>query len=228
MMVFQDRTWRWFGGFAVVAAFLLFVLTRGCSFAGGPVSGRVRDVDTLQPIEGAIVVVQWSGVAHGLAHSSYICFHVETAVSDKDGKFHMPLWLQAPPRWSIFGTSTMRDAYLPGYESVSTYKTYTESPEDVFMKKFTRGQAARFEYISHRVFGAMDCVNAEASLRNLYPLLKIAFREAKSLANSPNERAELNGMREMAATIWLAEPSDSPVEPEPLAKVPTQIRRDLE
>ncbi len=49
----------------------------------------------------------------------------------------------------------------------------------------------RFEYVSQRVFGGMDCVNAESSARNLYPLLKVAFREAKSLANSTQEQSEL-------------------------------------
>ncbi len=40
---------------------VLFVLSRGCSFAGGPVSGRVLDFDTGQPLAGAIVVVRWNG-----------------------------------------------------------------------------------------------------------------------------------------------------------------------
>jgi hypothetical protein len=229
MRILQDRARRrLFIGTSVGLAFVLFVLSRGCSFAGGPVSGRVRDLETLQPIAGAIVVVLWEGPAMGLVHSSSVCFHVETAVSDKDGKFHMPLWLQAPPVWSVFGTSTMRDAYLPGYESVSTYKTQSESPEDVFMKKFTGGEAARFEYISQQVFGAMTCGHAGTSARNLYPVLKAAFREAKALANSAQQNSEVDGMRRIAADTWLAKAAYGPYDPEPIMKVPEEIRRDLQ
>lgn len=229
MKIFQDRARRrWFIGIATIAALVLFVLSRGCSFAGGPVSGLVRDIDTLQPIAGAMVVAQWEGTAMGPVHSRSVCFHVETAVSDADGRYRMPFWFQAPPVWSVYGTTTIRDAYLPGYESVRTHQTQSESPEDVFMKKYAGSDAERFEYISRGVFGAMTCGHAGSSARNLYPVLRAAFREAKALASSAKENSKLEGMRRIAAKTWLARAANSISEPEPITKVPDEIRRDLE
>ena len=214
---------------AVAAAVVVFVLSRGCSFAGGPVSGRVLDLHTGQPLAGAIVVVRWNGAAMGLVHSSRVCFHVETAISDVDGRYRVSSWLQPPKPWAVWGASTTADAYRLGYESVRTQKTLTEAPDDVFMERSTGPSAEHFQYLNWQVSSSTGCDNAGASRRNLFALQKAAILEAKSLVRSEKDQENLEGMRRVAATDWLAAtPSYSQTYDRPLENLPVNVRRELE
>lgn len=65
---------------------LLLSLTTGCYV---PISGRVIDAETNAPIEGAVVLVEWTktkGVGFTYTESAMVA---ET-LSDKDGKFDLP------------------------------------------------------------------------------------------------------------------------------------------
>jgi len=67
-------------------------LSTGCSEAGAQATefrGRVIDQDTGQPIAGAIVVGKYMGSRGAEGASS--CNRVESAVSDQDGWFTMPI-----------------------------------------------------------------------------------------------------------------------------------------
>ncbi len=214
---------------AGAVAVVLFVLSRGCSFAGGSVSGRVLDFNTGQPIAGAIVVVRWNGAAMGLVHSSRVCFHVETAVSDVDGRYRVSSWVRPPKPWAVWGTSTIVDAYQRGYESVRTQKTQTEAPEDVFMERSTGTDAEHFQYLNWQVVSNTGCDNAGASRRSLFVLQKAAILEAKSLVRSEQDQGNLDGMRTVAATDWLAAtPSYPQTYLRPLENLPVNVRSELE
>jgi hypothetical protein len=66
---------------------LLIVLTiTGCYL---PMSGRVIDAETQQPIEGAVVLVEWTKT-HGLGEHWTESYKVAEVVSDKDGKVSLP------------------------------------------------------------------------------------------------------------------------------------------
>ena len=230
MTIHENRAWRRriIGG-AVSVAIVLLLLMRGCSVAGGPAWGHVEDIETHQPIAGAIVVVRWTGAAMGPVHSPRVCFHVETAVSDAKGRYFIPPWLQAPRAWAVWGSTTRSDAYLPGYESAGTQQTLTESPEDVFMKKFVGTDAERFEYIDKRVFSSMSCDNAGASRRNLFAAQKAAIHEAMGLARSEQDRRNLEGMRIVAAADWLAATQNyHETYRRPIENLPIDVRRELE
>src|ERR1019366_8738308 len=59
----------------------------------GLVDGRVINTETGEPIAGAIVAAKWMvSVSDGLADSSIVCSHVETAVSDAAGRYHFDAW----------------------------------------------------------------------------------------------------------------------------------------
>lgn len=60
--------------------------------SGLPFTGQVVDATTGKPIEGAYVVAQWASNA-GIADSRSICYHVETAVSDKSGRYRISGWI---------------------------------------------------------------------------------------------------------------------------------------
>lgn len=69
----------------LVVLVLTVVLTAGCYF---PISGRVIDAETDQPIEGAVVLVEWTKT-HGIGDHSTESYKVVEVVSDKEGKFEL-------------------------------------------------------------------------------------------------------------------------------------------
>ena len=91
-----------------LAAFAALLIS-GCSEAGPPATefrGRVIDQDTDQPIAGAIIVGKYIG-SRG-AEGSTSCNRVESAVSDQDGWFTLPL----DPR----DGGPLMEAYHHGYK----------------------------------------------------------------------------------------------------------------
>jgi len=215
-------------GFVALVVLLISFILR-LSFGGGPVNGRVIDVETNLPIKGAFVVARWQKSSFAPGHSTSYCYHVETAVTGEDGRYHVSRWWQFPPVAGSDGFEGV-DAYSPGYESVHSHTPEAEShPDDVYMKRFRGTDAERFEFITGRVFSGMSCTFARGgSQRNFFPLSKAALNEAKTLVRTEQQRKTLRGMRLSAAEDWLAAPLDSPVEPDPLSKLPAEIRRELE
>lgn len=62
------------------------LLMSGCYF---PMSGRVLDAETHQPIEGAVVLVEWTKtIGFGLTYTE--SYKVAETLSDKDGTFILP------------------------------------------------------------------------------------------------------------------------------------------
>jgi hypothetical protein len=199
--------------------------TYGCGMTGLPVSGRVWDASSGQPVRGAIVVVRWNGIAGTIATSQSVCVHVETAVSDDEGRYRTPWWWQKP-NWYANG-APFADAYLAGYESVHAHTPEAEAhPHDVYMKRFVGTAAERFEFISGRVFSGMSCLSGTPSERNLYFMKRAALTEAKALKVSGEQQA-LRGLRESAADSWLALPNDAPYDPDFMRLLPDSIREEL-
>jgi hypothetical protein len=158
---------------------------------------------------------------------------------------------------SLFGAGRTLDAYRAGHElteaplaffgqSDGTWIVYRRDgagesrvfrdmesarqsthPENVYLKAFAGTPDERFEFLRSRVFSGMSCNGAGASERNLYPLVKAAFQEARPLARSEKQIESLRILRDIAAYTWLARPSDSPGITDPMARVPEDIRRDL-
>jgi len=69
----------------IVILLLLFTLT-GCYL---PLSGKVIDADTQQPIEGAIVLAQWT-IQHGLGLTYHTVHKIVETETDKKGQFTLP------------------------------------------------------------------------------------------------------------------------------------------
>ena len=105
---------------------LCVVLCSGCAIFSSPLSAdpidsQVVDADTGQPIEGAVVVAHWELHQGSLTGDSLPCgaANVEEAVTDKDGRFHIPGW--GPTRFSCGdmrqGNPTLfvfKSGYSPG------------------------------------------------------------------------------------------------------------------
>jgi hypothetical protein len=239
----------------LVVLWLLAQSSTTHALSGSPIDGQVLEYDTGRPVPGAIVIARWVGNIVGSGQTP--CVHAESAVADADGTYRIASWSRLPPAL-ILGTSAMLNAYKSGFESVHSPLTYfgradgtwivnqrdptnaivrtfsdrasaeaATSPDNVYMKPFNGTEAERFQYL-RGVFGLSSCPSAGSSERNFYPALRAAYQKAKPLATSEKQKKDLRLMQKIAAGTWLALPSDAPYEANPLAKVPDQIRRELE
>jgi hypothetical protein len=72
---------------------LILLLNAGCSYAiryDGTYTGIVVDVDTRDPIEGAVVLGTWYTVAHTVAGGVSSYYDARETVTDKNGEFSIP------------------------------------------------------------------------------------------------------------------------------------------
>lgn len=96
-MIYKSRLG--FSLFTILAAAMLYLL-QGCSLVGAstlsadPIDSQVVDAETGKPIQGAVVVAYWELHPGSLGGDALPCAaaNVEEAVTDKDGKFHLPGW----------------------------------------------------------------------------------------------------------------------------------------
>jgi hypothetical protein len=244
----------------IIRGLLLLMLvtpTASRAMSGGAVDGQVLDYDSGEPVEGAIVVARWQGELFQIVQSQGVCVHAETVVSGARGRYHIEAW--AAPTVAL-GGSVGLDVYKQGYvsahgplgyvsldgrwvvfrtdgsrEIVQTFPDQESAkaathPNDLYLKRFTGTSAQRFEYIRVVVFTNARCFEAGPSQRNLYPLAKTAFQEAKALATTPDQIRSLRFMRVAAIDTWLALPGTTTgTEAETAAsRIPEEIRRDLQ
>ncbi|MBU5636704.1 hypothetical protein KOM00_08150 [Geomonas sp. Red69] len=107
------------------AAFSLMLVTATASQAVWPVyhepafDGKVLDIDTKQPVEGAVVVAIYNKRSIGAgAGQSAAVINIKEALTDKEGKFHIPSYttILAQPFTRQDRTGFL--IYKPGYASV--------------------------------------------------------------------------------------------------------------
>ncbi len=82
--------------------------------------GKILDIDTKQPVEGAVVVVEYKKATVGLgAGSISSIIEVRETLTDKDGNFCIPSYTTViqPFSWQIPNTVIV---FKPGYASLET------------------------------------------------------------------------------------------------------------
>lgn len=109
----------------IIAAFIT-LLSVATSEAGwliyheSELKGQILDIDTKQPIEGAVVVVVYQTATPGLgAGQGSSCIDVREALTDKEGKFLIPSYttIIQPFSWKIPGEVII---YKAGYASLTS------------------------------------------------------------------------------------------------------------
>ena len=71
----------------ILLALVVLAGSSGCAHSDGPYKGKVVELDTGKPIEGAVVAGQWT--IEPYVHSERICDTKET-ITDKNGEFELP------------------------------------------------------------------------------------------------------------------------------------------
>jgi len=191
--------------FYLCLALAILLSLSACGLSGGPIDGRILDMDTRKPIPNAIVVVLWHGTDRiPPADTRSSCYHAESAVTDTEGRYKIAHWT-APSEGPLFSEDYVRFVvHKPGYEQNMEYR-YSPSEDTkkniYFLKEFKGSQEARLKYLSSVSING-DCSSAGKSRRNLYPLFETLYYEVKALGTN---QEELLWYKRWAARMAVAE-----------------------
>lgn len=173
----------------LLALMLVFPLA-ACGYTGDSVDGQVLEAGTRAPIAGAIVVVIWQGTAFSFVESPTVCIHVETATTDKDGRYRIPYWRASTEPSGVRGL----EPYVAGVYKVGYQRSTRRMPDDLgggdqFLRPFKGTRVERFKSI--RISG-VNCGNAGESNRNLIPLYRTIYEQLNALAETKEEKYDAN------------------------------------
>ncbi len=186
---------------------------------GMPKTGRVVNMETMEPIEGAIVVLKWKGVG-GIVDATTTCYQVKTDITNNSGKYYTGVWFgfDAP----VWHTDIIPYAYKEGFikPQVMNYNGY-----DYLMTPFRGTREERFAYLE-RLLSATTCADAGVSYKNLYRIRKAIYEEAMKLAISKEEKELAEGFGYSAASVIADELIDPRRPQEEQDKVIEKILRD--
>lgn len=202
---------------AIVAGALLLV-SCGDMFVEKTLSapafdGIVVDQTTQAPVAGAVVVREWYGSRGGLAHSSTVWYHTETAVSDDQGHFRISAWsipnvgmMTGPISDSHDGIWAYAHGYAAGHQ-------LDQNPALIAMPPFTGTRAEHFVFLFD--LSGLNSGGYDNSIKNLIPLRVAALREAHELAETPKEKHTAEQM-EWNLNFLCAMPAGHGVEMDPV------------
>lgn len=190
---------RRFFGLVLIAAIVL--PTTGCAYSGGPIEGRVLEEGTDKPIPGVIVVARWEGTAFSFVENPTVCIHVETATTDKDGRYRIPFWHASAEPAGVHGIEPIVTAYKAGYQWPRKLPKSLDD-EMQYLRPFVGTREERFK--ASRIAG-IKCPNAGSSQRNLIPLYKTIYEQLATLALTKDEKLYANSYLNAIEEIELPE-----------------------
>ena len=172
--------------------FALLLLTQTAyALSSWPINGQVLDEETGKPIADAIVVVTWQGDRWQVVQSSTTCYHVETARTDAEGKYHIPAW-SSPwkvENLTVFNREVYADAYKPGY---TWPVNLSNNPERVLLRSFKGTSKQRLEYLLNQI--GKECGSRSDYAPKLVLLYKALYDEDKSIAVTLEDKEKVAGI----------------------------------
>lgn len=169
--------------FAVV---LLVLPLSACAYSGGPAEGTVLEEGTHKPIPGAIVVVRWEGIAFSFAHTQSVCIHVESALTDDKGHFRIPAWRASVEPAGVHNLQPLVTVYKSNYR-----QSEHEEKNVQYLQLFTGGSG---EQLRKTAAAAVTCGSAGASKKNLLPLYRTIYEDARPLAVTKEDKYILSNL----------------------------------
>jgi len=180
----------------LLTALSLLPLSACAGLSGGPIEGRVLEAGTNKPIAEAIVVARWEGHLASYAHGKTVCYHVLTTTTNGEGQYRFPAWNKdITEDWqkNIRPERVLIDAYKPGYRFHSAPE---DRANDRVLAPFTGGRGERLEYLSS--FTGMQCGSRDNYSKQLAPLYRSIYEEARGLAVTKEERRSVsNRLRDL-------------------------------
>ena len=178
-----------------------------CGLSGGPFEGQVLEANTNKPIPGAIVIVRWQGTYDQLVESKTVCYHVETATTNADGRYKIPPWHETTKGPFFAQGAWLIDAYKAGYETYwppgfGSSEAYKKNVR--YLAPFKGTREARLASLQQTI-RATGCTSAGVSMKNLYPLYSAIYDEAKPLDTRPEDKDIVQWIRQIAARVWVSQ-----------------------
>jgi hypothetical protein len=183
---------------SLLAMFLVLPLA-ACALSGEAIEGRVLEEGTNKPIAGAIVAVRWMGRTYAFVDSQGSCYHVETAMTDEQGRYQTRPWRQPRQDYGLSFDHIAIDAYKPGYGFPDKHSR-VQGIEYLAPFRGTREQ--RLGYLV-RMLESTRCGSQNDSERNLYALYLAMHDEAKGIAVSKGDAEIVDTLRYWSSFVIL-------------------------
>lgn len=161
----------------LIIVFVL-VLSVFTVFAGGPWKGKIIDIETKEPLEGAVVLAVWERAYRTLAGDNTYFYEAKEVLTDKEGNFEMPAYTQinllpiisyiSGPRFIIF---------KPGYLSIEI--SLDENITDKEVELTEKGKVFR---LSPGLIELPKLKTREERLKNLH--IGLMYDEVKKKAKN--------------------------------------------
>ncbi len=167
-----------------------------CALSGSAIEGKVLEEGTNKPIPDAIVIARWNGTAFSFVESPTVCVHVLTTTTDAEGKYRIPAWRKDSPIKGVRDVHSIVTAHKPGYETHSPpgYARSEEFRKNIRnLKPFTGRREERLKYLQSVEGNVRLCRSPEAGEKNLLPLYRALYEEAKSLAKTREDQKIADG-----------------------------------
>lgn len=127
-----------------LAILFLFIISAEVS-AAGPWKGKIIDVETKEPLEGAVVVAVWLKAWRTPAGDNTYVYEVKEALTDKEGRFEIPSYT---PINLLPILTYMRTPYFiifkPGYLSIEWHH------EKYFLEGSIEKPTGEFEWLYNK------------------------------------------------------------------------------
>lgn len=174
----------------VLAVLLCALPLAACaSLYGASFEGQVLEEGTNKPIPNAIVIVRWAGSLPAFATATAVCVHVESATTDAEGRYRTRAWRApstvGPPPIVQAHVGPAPYVYKTGYEYVETEGGTS------YLKPFTGSREERLRKIWS---SGVQCESAGESAKNLIPLYRALYEEAKPLGVSDEDKNIINAL----------------------------------
>jgi hypothetical protein len=176
---------------------VLFMVT-GCSAESKIITGTVIDAETGKPIEGAVVLVEWTKAEGVPGLASTKSYKVVEAVTDKDGKFsveNVKKLLIDPPDVAVYkkGYVTWSSRWIfPDWQNRTDFKWRTGNIYKLDRFKDT------YSYVDHQGF-TMSAVNSTIGGPNDKQLFLRTYSSAEEkeviLERSERDRKKQGGLK---------------------------------
>lgn len=157
---------------------------------------QVLDFETGKPLKDVVVLARWVGEKSMLVDTQSTCYHVETATTDKNGWFEIPSYNEGLGKGNIYNKRFDLSFYREGYFFDARVR-HNDRAKKIQMKPFYGAEGERFKFISNF---STSCREAGGSYKKAYKLVKRLYKEAKALANTPEELKDAKWLRKILAS----------------------------
>ncbi len=192
----------------VVGAYIVFLLL----ISSPPkdweaIQGDVLDAQTNEPIEDAWVIYHWKGNSTALVASAVVCYHVESAQTDSNGRFVIPAWNES---WEnsrhIYLTDKSRwykVIFKPGYrESSRTSKEDSYRQHRYYLEQYeAKTREEELDYLQDIIRHSI-CGPRHERKSTLFGFYQTVYRHAVQIGDPEKNKEMLEWIKYELASIW--------------------------